>query len=121
MFGTFFFLIGLGLFYQSRQAIPLSSTQLLASFRKNDSLATATYTEQFLQVSGIIHQKELSNNRITLLLKTGETHQFIHCKMRESQSKLINELISGMSVSVKGKCYWVEGKVYLEECFLVSP
>lgn len=122
VFGFFLLFLSLGLFHQSQRAIFLDSNQLLASFRENDSLATATYVRQSLQVSGVLSRKEPKDKRhLTLLLKTHQPHHFIHCEMSETQTKLINELIAGMTITVQGKCVWYDGKVFLQECFLVSP
>lgn len=122
VFGFFLLFLSLGVFHQSRRVIFLDSSQLLTSFRENDSLATATYVHQSLRVSGVLSRKEPKDNHyLTLLLKTRDPHHYIHCQMSETQTKLINELIAGMMISVQGKCVWYDEKVFLQECILVTP
>lgn len=121
LFVFLFLFLSLGLFHRNQQAISLDATHLLASFRENDSLATATYLHQSLEVRGVIARATSKDHQMTLLLKTREAHHYIHCEMRETQVELINELIPGMTITVKGKCRWDNDRIILAKCLLITP
>ena len=115
--------IGLKMFFKPHADInnleanfKVEAAKLLDEFQKNETSATARYSEKTLEINGrIVAKSKLENGTDVLVLE--DEMQGISCQLDSSWAKsnqtAIQELQTGQPVKVKGICkgYLMEIKV----------
>lgn len=100
--------------------IRINSTDLLASFISDETLANKTFVEKIIEVEGIVKEVTFFNNRYTVLLQGGEEYMCIMCDMKENQIEQIKTLTKGDTVVLKGICKGFLMDAILLNCVLLN-
>lgn len=83
----------------------LSAHELFAAFDANQEKATLKYAEQVITVTGLLLNKDLSNNQEPLIILAGNGDDgFIRCGFNAEYLQKAIALVDGDQVTVKGLC-----------------
>ena len=79
--------------------------ELIAFFQRNELQANATYVNKVIEVSGVIKDISLLNDRYTVFLKSETfSKNFVMCDMSPSGKIQGDQLTIGDSITLKGVC-----------------
>lgn len=86
-------------------ATNLGVDEIIKLFQGNELQSTATYTNQVIEVHGIIKDISFLNNRNTIILKSDIFEQnFVICDMSPISNTIIQNLAIGDTITLKGVC-----------------
>ena len=85
-------------------SVSITSEQLLASFRNDETEASSVFVEKIIEVRGEIRDISYLNNRYTIYLYGGDEINSLICDMNPDQIDQVKALKTGQTVVLKGVC-----------------
>ena len=94
-----------------------STENLISTLQSN----TEYDSEEVIAVTGIVHEINTINKRITILLKADKAQEhFVICDMNSSQANTIKTIKKGDSILIKGLLKGILKDVILLNCVIVK-
>ena len=90
---------------ETKAAVTLSAADLFQAFDTDEATAMTTYSDQVIQVSGLVLSKDLSNNMEPQIVIEGNgDNGFIRCGFKPIELDKVTALSDSTIISVKGEC-----------------
>jgi len=100
--------------------IIISPQKLLEEFVTDEQTANTKYLDKIIEVSGKVTSKNQNGeNKVTLLLYTGDPISNINCELNPKQSKKTSAIKEGSIVEVKGICTGMLTDIVLVDCIIL--
>jgi tRNA_anti-like len=104
---------------RTAQAIPITATELHKQYNADEDRADKKYTDQVLEVTGVVHSATVGIALSTVELKTDNEADKIACQFHSKHNDAVRALTKGVNVTIRGRCTGsAEGDVTLENCIL---
>lgn len=98
-------------------SIPVTASQIFSDYNNNESQANALYLDKAISVTGEITEiKKNQENKMVLILKSGDPIFGVACTLKESSDKLK----TGNQVTIKGICTGFASDVVLRDCIVAD-
>lgn len=90
---------------ETEASVILSALDLFSAFDNDETAAMTTYADKVLQVSGLVLNKDLSNELEPQLVLVGNgDNGFIRCGFKPIELEKVTLLSDSSMVSIKGEC-----------------
>lgn len=98
----------------------ISALALFEAFEEDEEGALERFLGKTVLVSGEIHSLDLSPEKATIVLDTGDPLSTIVCEMNHNLQSDFGMLSEGQSVEVKGECSGKLMDIILVNCILIN-
>jgi hypothetical protein len=98
----------------------ISPEKLLADFNADEQQANTKYLDKIIEVSGKVSAKSTDNNKVTIMMDTGDPMSSVTCELVPSQSKKSSGFEEGSFIEVKGICTGMLADVVLVDCVILT-
>lgn len=98
----------------------LSASDLYSDFENDESAANTKYLDKIIQVSGNIREIIKEEDKVSIILETGNLLGGITCELDDHSQHDISSLSEGDQLILKGICTGMLMDVVLVRCIIIS-
>lgn len=99
-----------------KKADPTTAIQIVKDFQENEDAAFKKYSGKLIEVSGIVIQSQIENNKTTINLKSNDEMTTVYFLLKEN----VGTISEGKQITLKGLCTGFLGDVQFNEGEIVK-
>ncbi|MEW7292159.1 OB-fold protein [Aquimarina sp. 2304DJ70-9] len=100
--------------------LSIEATKVLNDFQNNETEANAKYLEKIIQVTGVISEQSLTNEKGIITLNSDDSFGSVMCHLDIKENKKMGALKTGQTVIIKGICTGYLMDVILVKCVILN-
>lgn len=100
--------------------IIISPEKLLADFNADEQQANTKYLDKIIEVSGKVAGKSAENNKITIMMDTGDPMSSVTCELSPNQTEKSSAFEEGSFIELKGICTGKLADVVIVDCVILT-
>ncbi|WP_299045770.1 hypothetical protein [uncultured Polaribacter sp.] len=81
-----------------------TASQIMTDFTSDENKANIKYLEKIIEVSGVIIDTNIENEKGIVTLKTNDDFGSVLCHLSETATQKIETLKQGQTITIKGIC-----------------
>lgn len=105
---------------KSKDKIYITAPALYALYSQFEDSANNKYLDSVINVSGVIQNIELNNERYTISLASNDSNGTVICEMDKKENEKIKQLKKDQQISLVGNCNGLLIDVQLDRCKLAN-